>query len=61
MSFFKPTILISSHDLIYLEELLVKRKASGVNVYSHGEMLPAQYYPVFKKIKTISAIAIVQP
>ncbi len=44
-----PAILISGHDLKDLEELLEQTKDSGVDVYTHGEMLPAHYYPAFKK------------
>lgn len=44
-----PGILISGHDLKDLEELLEQTEGSGVDVYTHGEMLPAQYYPAFKK------------
>ncbi|WP_346353991.1 hydroxylamine reductase [Azotosporobacter soli] len=44
-----PAILISGHDLKDLEELLEQTKESGVDVYTHGEMLPAHYYPAFKK------------
>lgn len=44
-----PAILISGHDLKDLEELLLQTKGSGVDVYTHGEMLPAHYYPAFKK------------
>lgn len=44
-----PGILISGHDLKDLEELLEQTKGSGVDVYTHGEMLPAHYYPFFKK------------
>jgi len=44
-----PAILISGHDLRDLEELLEQTKDSGVDVYTHGEMLPAHYYPFFKK------------
>lgn len=44
-----PGILISGHDLKDLEELLEQTKGSGVDVYTHGEMLPAHYYPAFKK------------
>ncbi|MBN2718196.1 MAG: hydroxylamine reductase [Deltaproteobacteria bacterium] len=44
-----PGILISGHDLKDLEELLAQTKGSGVDVYTHGEMLPAHYYPAFKK------------
>jgi hydroxylamine reductase len=45
----KPGILISGHDLKDLEELLKQTEGTGVDVYSHGEMLPAHYYPAFKK------------
>lgn len=44
-----PAILISGHDLPDLEQLLEQTKGTGVDVYTHGEMLPAHYYPVFKK------------
>jgi len=44
-----PAILISGHDLKDLEELLVQTQGTGVDVYSHGEMLPAHYYPAFKE------------
>ena len=44
-----PAILVSGHDLKDLEELLVQTQGSGVDVYTHGEMLPAHYYPAFKK------------
>ena len=42
-------ILISGHDLTDLEQLLEQTKGTGVDVYTHGEMLPAHYYPAFKK------------
>ncbi len=42
-------ILISGHDLKDLEELLQQTEGTGVDVYTHGEMLPAHYYPAFKK------------
>lgn len=42
-------ILISGHDLTDLEQLLEQTKGSGVDVYTHSEMLPAHYYPAFKK------------
>jgi hydroxylamine reductase len=45
----RPGILISGHDLKDMEELLKQTKDSGVDVYTHGEMLPANYYPAFKK------------
>ncbi len=44
-----PAILISGHDLNDLQQLLEQTKDSGVDVYTHGEMLPAHYYPFFKK------------
>jgi len=44
-----PGILISGHDLKDMEELLEQTEGSGVDVYTHGEMLPANYYPKFKK------------
>ena len=44
-----PAILISGHDLKDMEELLEQTKDTGVDVYTHGEMLPANYYPAFKK------------
>lgn len=44
-----PAILISGHDLTDLEQLLEQTKGTGVDVYSHSEMLPAHYYPAFKK------------
>jgi len=45
----RPGILISGHDLKDLEELLEQTKGTGVDVYTHGEMLPANAYPAFKK------------
>ena len=44
-----PGILISGHDLKDMEELLEQTRDTGVDVYTHGEMLPANYYPAFKK------------
>ncbi len=44
-----PAILISGHDLKDLEELLKQTEGTGVDVYTHSEMLPAHYYPAFKK------------
>ena len=44
-----PGILISGHDLKDMDELLKQTEGSGVDVYTHGEMLPANYYPAFKK------------
>lgn len=45
----RPGILISGHDLKDMEELLEQTAGKGVDVYTHSEMLPAQYYPAFKK------------
>jgi hydroxylamine reductase len=45
----KPAILISGHDLKDLEELLAQTDGTGVDVYTHSEMLPGHYYPAFKK------------
>ncbi len=45
----KPGILISGHDLTDLEQLLEQTKGTGIDVYTHSEMLPAHYYPFFKK------------
>ncbi len=44
-----PAILISGHDLKDMEELLRQTEGTGVDVYTHSEMLPANYYPAFKK------------
>ena len=44
-----PGILISGHDLKDMEELLKQTQGTGVDVYTHSEMLPAHYYPAFKK------------
>jgi hydroxylamine reductase len=46
-----PGILISGHDLKDIEELLAQTEGTGVDVYTHSEMLPAHYYPAFKKYK----------
>ncbi len=46
-----PGILISGHDLKDLEMLLEQTQGTGVDVYTHSEMLPAHYYPKFKKYK----------
>ncbi len=46
-----PGILISGHDLKDMEELLFQTDGTGVDVYTHSEMLPANYYPAFKKYK----------
>ncbi len=47
----KPGILISGHDLRDMEDLLKQTEGTGVDVYTHSEMLPANYYPAFKKFK----------
>jgi hydroxylamine reductase len=44
-----PAILISGHDLRDLHDLLEQTEGTGVDVYTHSEMLPAHYYPAFKK------------
>ncbi len=49
-----PGILISGHDLKDLEMLLKQTEGTGVDVYTHGEMLAGQYYPKFKKYKHFS-------
>lgn len=46
-----PGILVTGHDLLDLEELLKQTEGTGVNVYTHGEMLPANAYPELKKYK----------
>jgi len=46
-----PGILISGHDLKDMEELLEQTEGTGIDVYTHSEMLPANYYPAFKKYK----------
>ncbi|MBU3156015.1 hydroxylamine reductase [Clostridium estertheticum] len=47
----KPGILISGHDLKDMEELLKQTEGTGIDIYTHSEMLPANYYPAFKKYK----------
>lgn len=47
----RPGILISGHDLKDIEQLLEQTEGTGVDVYTHGEMLPAHYYPQLKKYK----------
>lgn len=46
-----PGILISGHDLRDMEDLLKQTEGTGIDVYTHSEMLPAHYYPAFKKYK----------
>lgn len=45
----RPGILVSGHDLRDLEDILVQSMDAGVDIYTHSEMLPAHYYPFFKK------------
>ena len=45
----RPGILVSGHDLRDLEMLLIQTQGTGVDVYTHSELLPAHYYPAFKK------------
>ena len=45
----RPGILVSGHDLRDLHDLLEQTKGTGIDVYTHGEMLPAHYYPFFEK------------
>jgi len=49
-----PAILISGHDLKDMEDLLKQTEGTGIDVYTHSEMLPAHYYPVFKKYKHLA-------
>ena len=46
-----PGILVSGHDLSDIEQLLIQTEGTGVDVYTHSEMLPAHYYPHLKKYK----------
>lgn len=47
----RPGILVSGHDLKDFEELLQQSKDAGIDIYTHSEMLPANYYPAFKQYK----------
>ena len=49
-----PGILISGHDLHDIEDLLIQTEGTGIDVYTHGEMLPAHYYPQLKKYKHLA-------
>lgn len=49
-----PGILISGHDLHDIEELLKQTEGTGIDVYTHGEMLPAHYYPKLKRFKHLA-------
>lgn len=46
-----PGILVSGHDLKDIEQLLIQTEGTGIDVYTHSEMLPAHYYPNLKKYK----------
>lgn len=46
-----PFIVVSGHDLLDLEQILIQTEGKGINVYTHGEMLPAHAYPKLKKFK----------
>lgn len=46
-----PGILVSGHDLKDIEQLLIQTEGTGIDVYTHSEMLPAHYYPSLKKYK----------
>ncbi len=50
-----PAIVVSGHDLYDLEQLLKQTEGKGVNIYTHGEMLPAHGYPKLKKYKHLVA------
>ena len=49
-----PGILISGHDMKDLEELLEQTEGTGIDIYTHSEMLPAHYYPQLKKYKHLA-------
>ncbi len=49
-----PAIIVTGHDLLDLEELLKQTDGKGINVYTHGEMLPAHGYPGLKKYKHLA-------
>lgn len=49
-----PGILVSGHDLKDLEELLQQTEGTGIDIYTHSEMLPAHYYPQLKKYKHLA-------
>jgi len=49
-----PGILVTGHDLLDLHELLKQTEGKGVNIYTHGEMLPAHAYPELKKFKHLA-------
>jgi len=49
-----PGILVTGHDLLHLHELLKQTEGTGINIYTHGEMLPAHGYPELKKFKHLA-------
>ena len=49
-----PGILVSGHDLKDIEELLLQTEGTGIDIYTHSEMLPAHYYPQLKKYKHLA-------
>ena len=49
-----PAIIVSGHDLLDLEQLLRQTEGKGINIYTHGEMLPAHGYPELKKYKHLA-------
>jgi hydroxylamine reductase len=49
-----PGILVTGHDLLHLEELLKQTEGTGINIYTHSEMLPAHGYPGLKKYKHLA-------
>lgn len=49
-----PAIIVSGHDLLDLEQLLIQTEGSGVNVYTHGEMLPAHGYPQLRRFMNLA-------
>lgn len=49
----RPGILVSGHDLRDIEQLLEQTQGTGIDVYTHGEMLPAHYYPKLKKYSNL--------
>lgn len=55
-----PFIVVSGHDLKDLEMLLEQTKGTGVNVYTHGEMLPCHGYEGLKNTPTLSGISVVR-
>jgi hydroxylamine reductase len=51
-----PAILVSGHDLLDLYELLKQTEGTGINIYTHGEMLPAHGYPELKNLNILLGI-----